>query len=531
MGMENFSHISEKNCHMSKALEKNYEITEERGAFLGALESLTYADSLVGALQHLFSFLQDFVPITYLFYTPPYESQTSNHIYISKDGVRFIDNMKSPTHGEIKRIFEHREQFSTQKTFYIHQNKKMDDFFNILTMDKVKICSPCLYFYFLFEGQVQGSIYFGCSQEKEFTPEERVFLERLWKPLYFIIRFTRQQSRLEEILKITQENNRSLRKQVSGFSDIVGVNSGLKDVAREIRMLAPFDIPVLITGETGTGKDLFASELHRLSPRHEKPFVPVNCGGIAPTLIDSELFGYARGAFTGALKDYKGRFERAQGGTIFLDEVGELSIDAQTRLLRVIQNHTVEVLGGSVVSVDFRLVCATNRDLPALVREGKFREDLFFRLAGVTVRIPSLRERLGDIPLLIQDVLQKEAVHYGVPVPAIAEGEMQKMLDYDWPGNVRELIHVVTEGFVRSFESGMIVFRVGRSLGAVSRQVRQNVQSFADMQREYFEQVLRLCDGRISGPRGAAELAGLKPNTLRAKLDKLGILYGRRAGE
>lgn len=180
--------------------------------------------------------------------------------------------------------------------------------------------------------------------KNEFTPKQRHFLERLWNPLYFITRFFHQQSQLESILKITQENNISLRKQVSGFPEIIGANSGLKDVAKEIRLLAPFDIPVLLTGESGTGKDLFATELHRLSPRRNKPFVAVNCGGIAPTLLDSELFGYTKGAFTGALKDYKGRFERAQGGTVFLDEIAELPLDAQTRLLRVIQNHVVENL-------------------------------------------------------------------------------------------------------------------------------------------------------------------------------------------
>ena len=528
MGVQEDSHISEFSSQIWEDRENNYQIMEQREAFLGALESLTQSDNLAGALQRLFFFLRKIVPLTYLFYTPPYESKTDNHIYISEEGVRFIDNMKSPTHMQMKRIFEHREHFSQKKTFYIGPNKKMDDFLSIIT-ERIKVSSPCLYFYFLYQGQVQGSIYFGCSADKEFTPEQKAFLERLWKPLYFIIRFSRQQSRLEEVLKITQENNRSLRKQVSGFSHIVGANSGLKDVAREIRMLAPFDIPVLITGETGTGKDMFASELHRLSSRSEKPFVPVNCGGIAPTLIDSELFGYVRGAFTGALKDYKGRFERAQGGTIFLDEVGELPMDAQTRLLRVIQNRTVEVLGGKApVPVDFRLVCATNRDLPAMVREGSFREDLYFRLAGVTVRIPPLRERPGDIPLLVQDVLQKEAARYGVPLPVIAEGEMQKMLNYEWPGNVRELIHVVTEGFVRSIAEGVVLFRVGRRPSGTLWQDQKNVQTFADMQREYFTNVLQLCGGRISGPRGAAELAGLKPNTLRAKLDKLGVPYGTR---
>ena len=519
------SHIS---SDISNSENKNSEILENNEAYPGVVERLIQGDSLEESLNSIFSYLNEFLPLTYLFYTPPYESQESDHIHISREGVRFFKNIKTPTRTQLNRIFEHRATFSRKNIFYIKSSKEMDAFFSIIT-SQVKIESPCLYFYFLYQGQVQGSIYFGCSGEREFTEDELHFLEKLWKPLYFIIRFHYQQRRMEKVLELTQENNRALRKQVSGFSDIVGANSGLKDVAREIRMLAPFDIPVLLTGETGTGKDLFATELHRLSPRGDKPFVAVNCGGIAPTLLDSELFGYTKGAFTGAFKDYKGRFERAQGGTIFLDEIGELPLEAQTRLLRVLQNRTVERLGGSApIPVDFRIVCATNRNLPDMVRQGTFREDLYFRLAGVTVRIPSLRDRPGDIPLLVQHILHKDAVRYGVPVPVIAAGEMQKLLNYSWPGNVRELINVVAEGFVRSLQTGAVIFRIGKDNAPAAWHDKKNVTTFADMQREYFSRLLQLCDGCISGPHGAAMLAGLKPNTLRSKLDKLNIPYGRQ---
>ena len=523
------SKISELSSYISELKNNDSDIMDHYEIYIGAVERLIQGDTLEESLNALFLYLSEILPLTYLFYTPPYESQESNHIHINRDGVRLFKNIKTPTRTQINRIFEHRAKFSTNKMFYIKSSNYMDTFFNIIT-SQVKIESPCLYFYFLYRGQVQGSIYFGCSVEREFSEEELRFLGKLWKPLYFIIRFHYQQQRMEKILELTQENNRALRKQISGFSDIVGANSGLKDVAREIRLLAPFDIPVLLTGETGTGKDLFATELHRLSPRGDKPFVAVNCGGIAPTLLDSELFGYTKGAFTGAFKDYKGRFERAQGGTIFLDEIGELPLDAQTRLLRVIQNHTVERLGGSApIPVDFRIVCATNKDLKAMVQQGTFREDLYFRLAGVTVHIPPLRNRPGDIPLLVQRILHKEAARYGVPVPVIAAGEMQKLLNYAWPGNVRELINVVTEGFVRGMQTGAVIFRTGKENAPKSWQDKKNVPSFADVQREYFTRLLQVCDGCISGPRGAAILAGIKPNTLRARLDKLHIPYGQQA--
>lgn len=531
MSKKSCSEISDLSSHISELAENDSDIMEHCETYLGVVERLIQGDSLEESLNAIFLYLADILPLTYLFYTPPYESQESNHIHISREGVRLFKNIKTPTRAQINRIFEHRAKFSSDKVFYIKSSKDMDAFFNIIT-SQVKIESPCLYFYFLYGGQVQGSIYFGCSSENEFSAEEIRFLKKLWKPLYFIIRFHYQQQRMEKVLELTQENNRVLRKQISGFADIVGANSGLKDVAREIRMLAPFDIPVLLTGETGTGKDLFATELHRLSPRGDKPFVAVNCGGIAPTLLDSELFGYTKGAFTGAFKDYKGRFERAQGGTLFLDEIGELPLDAQTRLLRVIQNHTVERLGGSApIPVDFRIVCATNKDLQQMVQQGTFREDLYFRLAGVTVHIPPLRNRPGDIPLLVQRILHKEAARYGVPVPVLAAGEMHKLLNYAWPGNVRELINVVTEGFVRGLQTGAVIFRTGKESGPQDWQDRKTVPSFDDLQRKYFSRLLQLCNGCISGPHGAAMLAGIKPNTMRARLDKLHIPYGQARKE
>lgn len=526
-----YSKISENSFQNIETCERNFDILDKKEILLGVMESLIQKENLEDGLQHMFHFLRRYIPVTYILYTPPYESQTVEHIYISEEGIKFFDNKKSPSYDEITKIFKHREYFNTRKTYYFSDNKTMNEFFNII-IDKIKISSPCFYFYFIYKGHVQGSIYFGCSVKNEFTPEQQDFLKNLWHPLYFIIRFFHQQSNLENILKITQKNNSSLRKQLNGFPEIIGANSGLKDVAREIRLLAPFDIPVLLTGETGTGKDLFAMELHRLSPRKEKPFVAVNCGGIAPSLLDSELFGYAKGAFTGALKDYRGRFERAHGGTLFLDEIGELPLDAQTRLLRVLQNHVVERLGGSApIPVDFRIVCATNRNLHDMVQQGTFREDLYFRLAGVTVPIPPLRERPGDIPLLVQNILIKEAARYGIPVPVIAAGEMQKLLNYSWPGNVRELIHIVTEGFVRSFTNGAILFRIEKMIKHPSRwqQEQETIKTFAEIQREYFSHLLQICNGRISGKEGAAERAGLKPNTLRAKLDKLNIPYGHKA--
>ncbi len=506
------------------------EITDEKAFFRAAVCCLLQHDRLEDGLRDLFHFLRQLLPLTYIFYMPPYESQTGKHIYAAENVLRLLDNLPASSAMQMKRILEHRARFSKDRICYLGVDDPINNFLSTLS-DSISLESPCLYFYFLHEGYTLGSIYFGCSAAREFSAAEIGLLRLLWEPLFFVLRFYHQQYQLEKILRMTRESNKNLKAQLSGFVDIVGVHSGLRDVARELRQIAPFDISVLLTGETGTGKDIFARELHRLSPRGGQPFIPVNCGGIAPSLIDSELFGYTRGAFTGAVKDYKGRFERAHKGTLFLDEIGELPLEEQARLLRVLQERTVERLGSSApVNVDFRLICATNKDLPAMVRAGAFREDLYFRLAGVTVCIPPLRERPGDIPLLVQHVLRKEAVRYGVLMPVIADGELQKLLDYSWPGNVRELINVVTEAFVRAFPDGQCVFRIGREgKSALPTIAASPPKSWADAQREYFSRLLSACGGRIAGRNGAASLAGLKPNTLRSKLDKLGVPYGRKA--
>ncbi|MCQ2444128.1 MAG: sigma-54 dependent transcriptional regulator [Mailhella sp.] len=488
-------------------------------------------DSLEKSLRDLFWLLIRKIPLTYILFTPAYEDEVSKHVFVSYSGAVLQENTRGSNQLDMRKIMEHRRRFSKSKIHYIRADDAYCPIFPVISED-IKISAPCLYFYFFHNGTVHGSIYFGCDASNKFSRDDISFLRLLWNPLFFVIKSYVQQKRYEKTIDMVRSRNKTLQDQIRGFkSDIVGINSGLRSVAQEIRRLAPFDISVLIIGETGTGKDIFASELHRLSPRSKRNFVPVNCGGIAPSLIDSELFGYAKGAFTGAFKDYKGRFERANGGTLFLDEIAELPLEAQTRLLRVIQNHTVERLGGSeAIPVDFRLVAATNKDLMELVRKGEFREDLYFRLAGVTVEIPPLRSRPGDIPRLIQHTLTKEAARYGVPVPPLAEGELEKMLDFPWPGNVRQLINVVTEGFVRSMTTGAVVFHLTRESTPGCRKNKSplSVPSWADAEREYFDRLLRFCGGRISGKQGAADIAGLKPNTLRARLDKLGVPYGRK---
>lgn len=246
--------------------------------------------------------------------------------------------------------------------------------------------------------------------------------------------------------------NRTLRRrldELAGASELVGASRAILDVLALVKQVAPASTTVLIWGESGTGKEVVARVLHRFSPRREQPFVSLNCAALPEALLESELFGYEKGAFTGAVGRKRGRFELADGGTLLLDEVGDLSVAAQAKLLRVLQEGEFEPLGATrSVRVDVRVVAATNQDLAQLVRERRFREDLFYRLHVITVSLPPLRERREDIPLLAQHFLRRYAAKNQREIGGVTEAALAKLVDYAWPGNVRELEHVVERGVI-----------------------------------------------------------------------------------
>jgi formate hydrogenlyase transcriptional activator len=306
---------------------------------------------------------------------------------------------------------------------------------------------------------------------------------------------------------------------------IVGESQLLKSVLQQVALVAPTDSTVLILGETGTGKELIARSIHNLSRRSSRPFIRVNCAAIPPSLIISELFGHEKGAFTGAVQRRQGRFEAANGGTIFLDEIGELPMETQIALLRVIQEREFERVGSShPISVDVRIIAATNRDLEAAVTAGTFREDMFYRLNVFPIRVPPLRERLEDIPLLVEHLIERFANRVGKTFSTIKMNTIEMLQAYDWPGNIRELQNVIERSVILSVGD---VFSVDeawlRREARTSRAMPLLVASMAEREREMIEAALTESAGRVAGPSGAAAKLGIPRQTLDSKIASLQI--------
>ena len=310
------------------------------------------------------------------------------------------------------------------------------------------------------------------------------------------------------------------------FEDIVGKSSAIQRVLEQVAIVAPTDSTVLLHGETGTGKELIARAIHKRSNRAEQAFIGVNCAAIPPSLIASELFGHEKGAFTGAMQRRLGRFESANGGTIFLDEVGDLPPEVQIALLRVLQEREIERVGSNkAIPVDVRVLAATHHDLDALVAEGKFRQDLLYRLSVVPIQMPSLRERADDIPLLIDYFIGRFAKKAGKKFRTIDKKTVQLFKAYRWPGNVRELQNVIERAVILSEGDTFRVDETWLKRGA-PRFAGSTVALNGALQRqekEMIEAALAESGGRVSGPGGAATKLGIPRPTLDAKIKRLGI--------
>ncbi|MGF7039815.1 sigma 54-interacting transcriptional regulator [Mucilaginibacter lappiensis] len=361
-----------------------------------------------------------------------------------------------------------------------------------------------------------------------YSEQHITLLSRLINALSSVLEGSRQDTVIDGAFNLSSNNNPPQHKEkIRDFDGIVGQSPPMLTVLDHIATISPLDTSVLILGESGTGKERVAKSIHALSGRANKPLVVVNCASLPANLIESELFGHEKGAYTGALEKRIGKFEMADGGTIFLDEIGELPTDLQVKLLRVLQEHEIERLGGrGPIKIDVRIIAATNRDLEKEMEEGRFRLDLYYRLFVFPILIPSLRERIDDIPALTNHFISHYSKKYKKSITSVSPEVLAQMLDYPWPGNVRELEHFIERSILLS--KGLVIEEVTLPKHTSNKTNPEPVASgrmktIDENERDYIINVLKNCNGRIRGVGGAAEVMGLPPTTLHSKMKKLGI--------
>lgn len=378
----------------------------------------------------------------------------------------------------------------------------------------------------LVHGRPYGFLAIGSKRRNAFSQRDLALTEHIGVHLSHAITNLSAYDQIRQLKDQLEQENVYLREEVGASLDLkslVGDSPALQKSLRAIEMVAPTDSTVLITGETGTGKELVAQAIHRLSPRQHKPLITVNCAALPPTLIESELFGHEKGAFTSATSRKLGRFELAHSGTIFLDEVGELPIDVQMKLLRVLEAQEFNRVGGTqTIRVDVRVLAATNVDLARAITRNTFRADLFYRLNVFPVRLPTLRERLQDIPLLARHFARKYSQRHRKPVARIHSAALKALSAYDWPGNVRELEHVIERAVIVS-RGPMLTIEELDGLGRTNASAPHS-RTLADAERAHIMETLIRTNWVLAGKQGAAEQLGLKRSTLQHRMKKLAII-------
>jgi len=373
------------------------------------------------------------------------------------------------------------------------------------------------------------------KENTSFKEENLTIVKQLQEPFSAVVENDLHFRELIRLREAAEADKNALLAKLSRKKiedTIIGAENGLAQVMERVRLVAKTDLPVLILGESGTGKELIARAIHRQSPRANGPFIRVNCGAIPSELIDAQLFGHERGAFTGAFETRKGWFERADGGTLLLDEVGELPLPAQVRLLRVLQDGWMERVGGKKpIKVDVRVVLATNRYLAKMVEQGQFREDLWYRISTFPIYLPPLRERLQDMKALAEHFAQRSAIRFGLPLVLPTQQDIEILCSYSWPGNIRELASVIDRAALLGDGKKLEIRKaLGWSANFEKRPIHnQNIagnnvlHSLNEVIKQHIIRALERTKGKVEGPNGAAAVLNINPNTLRSKMRKLGI--------
>jgi transcriptional regulator with GAF, ATPase, and Fis domain len=445
--------------------------------------------------------------------------------YTKGNGWEFIDyakltftefsNFRKYNAGNLSMTYLNDQDFNSECTQQKVANR-IREIYNV----KSKLWVPIS-----FGKRVGMSVTFYSFDPDGFNTENVVLLNPLRTPISNVIESIRIQKNITSQPLSGGRGNFQGQEPKLPFQEIIGNSPRLLQVLDQVTQVAPSDTSVLILGETGVGKEALVKSIHYLSNRRLKPFVKINCAAIPSSLIESELFGHEKGAFTGASEKRAGKFEQAQGGTIFLDEIGEMPLEVQSKLLRVIQEKELERIGGrTTVKIDVRVIAATNRDLLKEVTAGNFRMDLYYRINVFPIILPPLRERKGDIPLLVNHFLQSYAGLSGNEVKKISPEAMLNLMNYSWPGNIRELQHLI-ERHILITKSVLIAAVELPEEESNQEDILKDMKfkSMADINKAYIEAVLKRCNGKVSGKGGAAEILKLPPTTLASKMKKLGI--------
>jgi formate hydrogenlyase transcriptional activator len=482
------------------------------------------------ALHSLVIYLKDYMPIarTYLQYFDEMYESIRTIAYADCEGYKKLDQLAHLT----KEAVELNKNIPSDRDAFLIINPKEFPVSRDMMKHHAQSGSSIIIIVLRLENKMLGILILQSTDTEKFAEEHRELVEPLKDPLAIAMSNTLEHREVIKLKDLLVDDNKYLHGELRRLSgdEVVGANFGLKKIMHKVHQVAPLDSPVLLLGETGVGKDVIATAIHNLSSRNNEAFVSVNCGAIPATLIDSELFGHEKGSFTGAFSQKRGRFERANNGTIFLDEIGELPFEAQVKLLKVLQTKEIERIGGvKTITLDIRIIAATNRNLEDMVKEGKFREDLWFRLNVFPIWIPPLRDRISDLPALLHHFINLKAKELKLgTIPTVEPGAIDRLMKYHWPGNVRELQNVIERALILN-PKGPISFRHLKVLDKEKTNEGEldlpDVYDLDEINSRHIKKVLQIADGKIHGSGGAAELMGINPNTLRNKMNKLGIDY------
>lgn len=437
-----------------------------------------------------------------------------------------------------------RQQVEDQRFLRVRRikNTSLDPIAEPFCQDFGCLERACMILDLVIEHNFLGVVAFFGEPGEEFSLDHEKLIAQLNEPFAIAVSNSLQYREVRRYKELLEDDNQFLQGELRrAWGDkVIGAEVGLNNVMSLVRQVAPTDSPVLLLGPTGVGKELLASTVHKMSPRFNGPFIAVNCGAIQNSLMDSELFGHEKGSFTGAISLKRGRFERARGGTIFLDEIGELTPEAQIRLLRVLQEKTIDRVGGTeTIDLDIRVIAATHRNLEEMMQQGLFREDLYYRLKVFPIIIPTLSQRRSDIPSLAHHFIEKKAMQMKlVNTPKITAEGMDRLIAYNWPGNVRELENAIERALILSNNQPLSFFEFAHpdlanplSAGSINNASKSQSESLnLDLaMAQHIKKAMASAKGKVEGKSGAAELLGINPRTLRCRMRKLGVPFGRNA--